>query len=84
MKLPDIMKAKKKPLETLTLAALGVAPRQQLKLVRFEPPPQRQKGITRQGCRRTGRGTEEEGAAVSARILIVAEHDGAQTQPQHR
>jgi electron transfer flavoprotein beta subunit len=45
VKLPDIMKAKKKPLETVTLAALGVEQRQQLKLVRFEPPPQRQKGI---------------------------------------
>src|SRR2546421_652199 len=45
VKLPDIMKAKKKPLETLTLSALGVEQRQQLKLVRFEPPPQRQKGI---------------------------------------
>jgi electron transfer flavoprotein beta subunit len=45
VKLPDIMKAKKKPLETFTLAALGVEQRQQLKLVRFEPPPQRQKGI---------------------------------------
>ena len=45
VKLPDIMKAKKKPLETLTLAALGVEQRQQLKLARFEPPPQRQKGI---------------------------------------
>jgi electron transfer flavoprotein beta subunit len=45
VKLPDIMKAKKKPLETLTLAALGVEPRQRLKLTRFEPPPQRQKGV---------------------------------------
>ena len=45
VKLPDIMKAKKKPLETLTLAGLGVEQRQQLKLVRFEPPPQRQKGV---------------------------------------
>ena len=45
VKLPDIMKAKKKPLDTLTFAALGVEPRQQLKLARFEPPPQRQKGI---------------------------------------
>ena len=45
VKLPDIMKAKKKPLETLTLSALGVEPRQRLKLLRFEPPPQRQKGI---------------------------------------
>ena len=34
VKLPDIMKAKKKPLETFTLAALGVEQRQQLKLVR--------------------------------------------------
>ena len=45
VKLPDIMKAKKKPLDTHTLAALGVEARQQLKLVRFEPPPVRQKGI---------------------------------------
>jgi len=45
VKLPDIMKAKKKPLDTLTLGALGVEQRQQLKLVRFEPPAQRQKGI---------------------------------------
>ena len=45
VKLPDIMKAKKKPLESLPLSALGVEPRQQLKLVHFAPPPQRQKGI---------------------------------------
>jgi electron transfer flavoprotein beta subunit len=45
VKLPDIMKAKKKPLDTLTLEALGVTLRQQLRLVKFEPPPQRQKGI---------------------------------------
>jgi electron transfer flavoprotein beta subunit len=45
VKLPDIMKAKKKPLETLTLNALGVEAQQQLKLVKFEPPAQRQKGV---------------------------------------
>ncbi len=45
VKLPEIMKAKKKPRETLTLAAVGVEARQRLKGVRFEPPPQRQKGI---------------------------------------
>ncbi len=45
VKLPEIMKAKKKPLETITLATLGVEARQRLKLVRFEPPPQRQKGV---------------------------------------
>jgi len=45
VKLPDIMKAKKKPLETLTVASLGVEPRQRVKPVKYEPPPQRQKGI---------------------------------------
>jgi len=45
IKVPDIIKAKKKPLDTLTLAELGVEPRTQLKLVRFEAPSQRQKGV---------------------------------------
>jgi electron transfer flavoprotein beta subunit len=45
VKLPDIMKAKKKPLEVLTLSTLGVESKQQLKLVKFEPPAQRQKGV---------------------------------------
>jgi electron transfer flavoprotein beta subunit len=45
VKLPDIMKAKKKPLETLALNTLGVESKQQLKLVKFEPPAQRQKGV---------------------------------------
>ena len=45
VKLPDIMKAKKKPLETLTLEALGVTPRAQLKTLRYAPPAQRQKGV---------------------------------------
>jgi len=45
VKLPDIMKAKKKPLETLALASLGVTPKQRVKAVKFEPPAQRQKGV---------------------------------------
>jgi electron transfer flavoprotein beta subunit len=45
VKLPDIMKAKKKPLEALPLNTLGVEAKQQLKLVKFEPPAQRQKGV---------------------------------------
>jgi electron transfer flavoprotein beta subunit len=45
VKLPDIMKAKKKPLETLALNTLGVEAKPQLKLVKFEPPAQRQKGV---------------------------------------
>ncbi|HEY7378985.1 MAG TPA: electron transfer flavoprotein subunit beta/FixA family protein [Steroidobacteraceae bacterium] len=45
VKLPDIMKAKKKPLDTLKPDALGVAPVDTLKVVRCDPPPQRQRGI---------------------------------------
>jgi electron transfer flavoprotein beta subunit len=45
VKLPDIMKAKKKPLDVTDLAALGVAATARLKVLRYEPPPQRQKGV---------------------------------------
>jgi electron transfer flavoprotein beta subunit len=45
VKLPDIMKAKKKPLEVLSVGTLGVTLTPQTKAVRFEPPPQRQKGV---------------------------------------
>ncbi len=45
VKLPEIMKAKKKPLETLPLASLGVSPRVRVTPMKYEPPPQRQKGV---------------------------------------
>ena len=45
VKLPDIMKAKKKPLDVTTLDALGVSAGQLIKTVKTDPPPQRQKGI---------------------------------------
>jgi electron transfer flavoprotein beta subunit len=45
VKLPDIMKAKKKRLDTTSLEALGVTAGQLLKTVKTEPPAQRQKGI---------------------------------------
>jgi electron transfer flavoprotein beta subunit len=45
VKLPEIMKAKKKPLEVLALASLGVATTPKTKVLRVEPPPQRQKGV---------------------------------------
>jgi electron transfer flavoprotein beta subunit len=45
VKLPDIMKAKKKPLDVTTLEALGVSSVQGLKTIKTESPPQRQKGI---------------------------------------
>jgi electron transfer flavoprotein beta subunit len=44
VKLPDIMKAKKKPLEVLPVAGLGVELSQRVRVLRTDPPAVRQKG----------------------------------------
>jgi electron transfer flavoprotein beta subunit len=43
--LPKIMQAKRKPLEELTLASLGVVPSTSITSVKVEPPAERQAGI---------------------------------------
>jgi electron transfer flavoprotein beta subunit len=43
--LPNIMKAKKKPLDTLQLADLGIENRSSLKILKVEEPPVRKSGI---------------------------------------
>jgi len=45
IKLPDIMKAKSKPLETIAFDSLGVASGDHLKVTRHAPPPKRTKGV---------------------------------------
>jgi electron transfer flavoprotein beta subunit len=45
VKLPDIMKAKKKPLDEINAADLGVTPDASLAVTAYEPPQERQKGI---------------------------------------
>jgi electron transfer flavoprotein beta subunit len=45
VKLPDIMKAKKKPLDHVAVDELGVEPTASITAIKFEPPEQRQKGI---------------------------------------
>jgi electron transfer flavoprotein beta subunit len=45
VKLPEILKAKNKPLTTLTPADLRVALKPMTRVVKVEPPPLRQKGI---------------------------------------
>jgi electron transfer flavoprotein beta subunit len=46
IKLPDIMKAKKKPLDVTSLAALGVAPpAHAIRTLKFEAPPVRSRGV---------------------------------------
>jgi len=45
IKLPDIMKAKKKPLDVIELGTLDVDAAPVLKVVKYDAPPQRQKGV---------------------------------------
>jgi len=45
VKLPDIMKAKKKPLDEISLGDLGIEARQVIRETAFEPPAARQRGI---------------------------------------
>jgi electron transfer flavoprotein beta subunit len=45
VKLPDIMKAKKKPLDVTDLGALGVTAGEMLKVTLVEPPKARSKGV---------------------------------------
>ena len=45
VKLPDIMKAKRKPLDVVPLSELGVTAEGQIAVGNHAPPPQREKGI---------------------------------------
>jgi len=45
IKLPDIMKARRKPLEILSVDELGLAAAPSLQPLGYEPPEQRQKGV---------------------------------------
>jgi electron transfer flavoprotein beta subunit len=45
VKLPDIMKAKKKPLDIIAFGDLDITPNDAIKILNTEPPEQRQKGI---------------------------------------
>ncbi len=45
IKLPDIMKAKSKPIETIAFADLGVASGDHLKTTHYAPPAKRSKGV---------------------------------------
>jgi len=44
VKMPDIMKAKRKPLDTKALADMGISASAQLETTAYEPPPVRQAG----------------------------------------
>jgi electron transfer flavoprotein beta subunit len=45
VKLPDIMKAKRKPLETIPLGDLGIESGNDIEIGHHAPPPERSRGI---------------------------------------
>ena len=45
IKLPDIMKAKSKPIETIELSALGIEHGGEIKTTRYAPPAKRSRGV---------------------------------------
>lgn len=45
IKLPDIMKAKRKPIETIDFATLGIAAGSDIKATHYAPPPKRSRGV---------------------------------------
>ena len=81
VKLPDIMKAKKKQLDTIPVADLGVDAGAQFKTLKHEPPAVASERHHGERRRRAGRGAQAEGSVVMAKILIVAEHANGKLNP---
>jgi len=87
VKLPDIMKAKRKPLEVIPLDELGVVSENDLQLSQHAPPPVREKGIMVED-------TAQLVAEVKSRGLVGGNHHErninhrrirrTDPQPQHR
>ena len=61
VKLPDIMKAKKKPLDEMALADLGLPSAPAMAESQFEPPAERQKGIMVEDARALVAALKEKG-----------------------
>jgi electron transfer flavoprotein beta subunit len=79
IKLPDIMKAKSKPLETLQLADLGVEDGNHLTTTAYAPPPKRTKGVMVKDVAELVAMLKAKGLAYNpeiemSKVLIVAEH----------
>lgn len=45
IKLPDIMKAKSKPIETIELSSLGIEHGGEIRITHYTPPPKRSRGV---------------------------------------
>ena len=79
--LPNIMKAKKKPIATTTPEALGVDVTPRLVVLKVEEPAKRQGGHQGRLGRRAGRQAQNRGAGDLMAVLVVAEHDNRALKP---
>ena len=75
-KLPDIMKAKRKPIENLSMNDLNVDIAPGLKILSTSPPPIRKAGIKVEIRRSIGVHTHRKRSSTMSKILIIAEHNG--------
>ena len=74
VKLPEIMKAKTKPLATIPLAELGSAARDlRVKVTKTEPPPARQRGIMVKDAAELFAELSQAGSRMT-KVLVIAEH----------
>ena len=73
--LPNIMKAKKKPIEQLTPDALGVDVAPRLTMLKVSEPPKRQGGKKVGSVAGAGRQAEERSEGDLMAVLVIAEHD---------
>ena len=78
VKLPGHHEGEEEAARDAHAGALGVEPTPaSCSCVRFEPPPQRQKGVRVKDAAELVDALRKQRIAVSVGILIVAEHDGA-------
>ena len=75
--LPNIMKAKKKPLEVLTPDALGVATTSTVKTLKVEAPAARSAGIKVKSVAELVEKLKNEAKVILMTILVIAEHNNA-------
>jgi electron transfer flavoprotein alpha/beta subunit len=71
------MKAKKKPLDTLTPEQLSVSVQSHVSQMGVTPPPERAAGIKVEDVSPTGRQTEKRSEGDLMKTLVIAEHDNA-------
>ena len=75
--LPNIMKAKKKPLDVVTPDALGVSTASTVKTLKVEAPAARSAGIKVKSVAELVEKLEERGEGNLMAILVIAEHNNA-------